>query len=303
MRIHYNSGYICRIEKTSKAMLVPFHKILNDAYAGHYAVGAFNCLSIEHVIGAIQAAEELRSPIILQLAEVQFPCAPIELMAPVYLEAARKATVPVAVHLDHGQSLETCVKAITLGFNSVMFDGANLPFEENVRQTAEIVRIARAAGVDVEAELGKVGDTGFGGGEGTGEATPDVFTDVEESAEFIAKTGVDALAVAIGNLHGRYVATPKLNIDRLKEIAARNNMPLVLHGGSGTSEEDFKACIHNGISKINVATALQMAVTADVKAYVEDPMANYIDMKGVITEATKKSVMDHIMLFESNGKA
>jgi fructose-bisphosphate aldolase class II len=157
--------------------------------------------------------------------------------------------------------------------------------------------------VDVEAELGKVGDTGFGGGEGTGEATPDVFTDVEESAEFIAKTGVDALAIAIGNLHGRYVATPKLNIDRLKEIAARNNMPLVLHGGSGTSEEDFKACIHNGISKINVATALQMAVTADVKAYVEDPMANYIDMKGVITEATKKSVMDHIMLFESNGKA
>ena len=269
MRIQYNSGYICRIEKTSKAMLVPFHKILNDAYAGHYAVGAFNCLSIEHVIGAIQAAEELRSPIILQLAEVQFPCAPIELMAPVYLEAARKATVPVAVHLDHGQSLETCVKAITLGFNSVMFDGANLPFEENVRQTAAIVRIA----------------------------------DVEESAEFIAKTGVDALAIAIGNLHGRYVATPKLNIDRLKEIAARNNMPLVLHGGSGTSEEDFKACIHNGISKINVATALQMAVTADVKAYVEDPMANYIDMKGVITEATKKSVMDHIMLFESNGKA
>ena len=164
-------------------MLVPFHKILNDAYAGHYAVGAFNCLSVEHVIGAIQAAEELRSPIILQLAEVQFPCAPIELMAPVYLEAAKKATVPVAVHLDHGQSLETCVKAITLGFNSVMFDGANLPFEENVRQTAEIVRIARAAGVDVEAELGKVGDTGFGGGEGTGDATPDVFTDVEESAD------------------------------------------------------------------------------------------------------------------------
>ena len=146
-------------------------------------------------------------------------------------------------------------------------------------------------------------DTGFGGGEGTGEATPDVFTDVEESAEFIARTGVDALAIAIGNLHGRYVATPKLNIGRLKEIAARNNLPLVLHGGSGTSEEDFKACVHNGISKINVATALQMAVTEDVRKYVEDPMANYIDMKGVITEATKRSVMQHIMLFESNGKA
>ena len=283
-------------------MLVSFRKILQDAYDGHYAVGAFNCLSLEHVLGAIKAAEELRSPIILQLAEVQFPYAPMELMAPVFLKAAADATVPVAVHLDHGQSLETCVKAIQLGFNSVMFDGANLPFEDNVRQTAEIVRIARAAGVDVEAELGKVGDTGFGGGEGTGEAEPDVFTDVEESADFIAKTGVDALAIAIGNLHGRYVATPKLNIDRLKGIAHRNNLPLVLHGGSGTSEKDFKSCIHNGISKINVATALQMAVTDAVRKYVETPGANYIDMKYVIADATCESVKQHILLFESNGK-
>ena len=284
-------------------MLVPFKSILQNARNGRYAVGAFNCLSLEHVMGAIQAAEELRSPIILQLAEVQFPCAPMELMAPVYLEAARKASVPVAVHLDHGQSLETCVKAIQSGFNSVMFDGAELSFEDNVRQTAEIVRIAHAAGVDVEAELGRVGDTGFGG-EGTGEATPDVFTDVEESAEFIRRTGVEALAIAIGNLHGRYVATPKLNIVRLKEIASRNELPLVLHGGSGTSEEDFKACIHNGICKINVATALQMAVTDAVRKYLsENEAAGYIDTKSVIVEATKESVKQHILLFESNGKA
>ena len=284
-------------------MLVPFKSILQNARNGRYAVGAFNCLSLEHVMGAIQAAEELRSPIILQLAEVQFPCAPIELMAPVYLEAAKRASVPVAVHLDHGQSLETCVKAIQLGFNSVMFDGAELSFEENVRQTAEIVRIAHAAGVDVEAELGRVGDTGFGG-EGTGEATPDVFTDVEESAEFIRRTGVEALAIAIGNLHGRYVATPTLNIVRLKEIASRNELPLVLHGGSGTSEEDFKACIHNGICKINVATALQMAVTDAVRKYLsENEAAGYIDTKSVIVEATKESVKQHILLFESNGKA
>ena len=284
-------------------MLVPFKSILQNARNGRYAVGAFNCLSLEHVMGAIQAAEELRSPIILQLAEVQFPCAPMELMAPVYLEAARKASVPVAVHLDHGQSLETCVKAIQSGFNSVMFDGAELSFEDNVRQTAEIVRIAHAAGVDVEAELGRVGDTGFGG-EGTGEATPDVFTDVEESAEFIRRTGVEALAIAIGNLHGRYVATPKLNIGRLKEIASRNELPLVLHGGSGTSEEDFKSCIHNGICKINVATALQMAVTDAVRKYLsENEAAGYIDTKSVIVEATKESVKQHILLFESNGKA
>lgn len=284
-------------------MLVSFKSILHNARKGRYAVGAFNCLSLEHVIGAIQAAEELKSPIILQLAEVQFPCAPMELMAPVYLEAAKRASVPVAVHLDHGQSLETCVKAIQLGFNSVMFDGAELSFEENVRQTAEIVRIAHAAGVDVEAELGRVGDTGFGG-EGTGEATPDVFTDVDESAEFIRLTGVEALAIAIGNLHGRYVATPKLNIERLKEIASRNELPLVLHGGSGTSEEDFKSCIHNGICKINVATALQMAVTDAMRKYLsENESAGYIDTKSVIVEATKESVKQHILLFESNGKA
>lgn len=284
-------------------MLVSFKSILQNARNGHYAVGAFNCLSLEHVVGAIQAAEELRSPIILQLAEVQFPCAPMELMAPVYLEAAKRATVPVAVHLDHGQSLETCVKAIKAGFNSVMFDGAELPFDENVRQTAEIVRIAHASGVDVEAELGRVGDTGFGG-EGTGVATPDVFTDVDESAEFIRLTGVEALAIAIGNLHGRYVATPKLNIERLKEIASRNVLPLVLHGGSGTSEEDFKACIHNGICKINVATALQMAVTDSVRKYLtENESAGYIDIKSVIVEATNESVKQHILLFESDGKA
>ena len=163
--------------------------------------------------------------------------------------------------------------------------------------------IAHAAGVDVEAELGRVGDTGFGG-EGTGEATPDVFTDVEESAEFIRRTGVEALAIAIGNLHGRYVATPKLNIGRLKEIASRNELPLVLHGGSGTSEEDFKSCIHNGICKINVATALQMAVTDAVRKYLsENEAAGYIDTKSVIVEATKESVKQHILLFESNGKA
>lgn len=282
-------------------MLVSFKKILENAYRGHYAVGAFNLLSVEHVMGAIEAAEELRSPIIMQLAEVQFPCAPIELMAPVYLEAARSATVPVAVHLDHGQSFETCVKAIKLGFNSVMFDGANLPFDENVRQTAAVSRMAKAAGVDVEAELGKVGNTGFG----TAVADPqvDIFTDVEESARFIELTKVDALAVAIGNLHGRYIATPKLNIARLKEIALRNDLPLVLHGGSGTSDEDFKACIHNGISKINVATALQIAVASAIKDYTDSGKCDYIEMKQVMVEATKSAVKRHILLFESQGKA
>jgi fructose-bisphosphate aldolase class II len=277
-------------------MLIPFKEILRDAERGHYAVGAFNCLSVENVMAAIQAAEELSSPIILQLAEVQFPEAPLELMAPVFLQAAKLAKVPVCVHLDHGQSLETCVRAIRLGFNSVMFDGANLPYDENVAITSEVARIAKAADVDVEAELGKVGNSGVD--------TADVFTDVEESKDYVKRTGVDALAVAIGNLHGHYVATPHLNIERLKEIHEANNLPLVLHGGSGTSVEDFKACLHNGICKINVATAIQMGVTADILKYLQTTdKPNYISMKAVMIKASRRVIADHIMLFESNGHA
>ena len=278
-------------------MIVSFKEMLQEADKGRYAVGAFNCLSLENVEGAIAAAEELRSPIILQLAEVQFPCAPMNLMAPLYLEAARKASVPVVVHLDHGQSFETCAEAIRLGFGSVMFDGASLPFEENVRITREVTRMAKAMGVDVEAELGKVGDVGVD------DDKVDVFTDVEESARFIELTGVDALAVAIGNQHGRYVATPKLNIDRLIELHERNSMPLVLHGGSGTGEEDFKSCIHNGICKINVATAIQVGITERVQQYLrEAAKPDYITMKGVIREASKEVVKEHILLFESNNR-
>lgn len=279
-------------------MLTSFKEILHDAYLNHYGVGAFNCLSLENAIGAIQAAEELRSPIILQLAEVQFPYSPIELMAPIFLELAHKATVPVCVHLDHGQSLETCAKAISLGFNSVMIDSSSLPLAENIALTKQVVTMAKAFGVDVEAELGMVGTIGV-----DTPRTDDVYTDVEESAQFIEATGIDALAIAIGNMHGKYVHTPKLNIERLKEIRQRNQLPLVLHGGSGTSLEDFKSCIHNGICKLNVATNIQLGVTEKVKQYVAQEGANYIDMKYAIVEASKEVISWHINFFESNGRA
>ena len=277
-------------------MLVTLSEILSDANERHYAVGAFNCLSLENVMGAIEAAEELRSPIILQLAEVQFPEAPMELLAPLFLEAARRSSVPVCVHLDHGQSLETCVRAIRLGFTSVMFDGASLPFDENVAASREVTRIAKAAGVDVEAELGRVGDSGVD--------TADVFTDVEDSKRFVQATGIDALAVAIGNLHGHYVHTPQLNIRRLIEIHEANRLPLVLHGGSGTSIEDFKACIHNGICKINVATAIQRGIMKRItERLAQKPEEGYIPLKQVMTDASRDVIADHIRLFESDGKA
>lgn len=276
-------------------MLTTLSEILKDANQRHYAVGAFNCLGLENVMGALEAAEELRSPIILQLAEVQFPEAPMEMMAPLYLEAAKRSSVPVCVHLDHGQSLETCVRAIRLGFTSVMFDGAALPFEENVAVTGQVTRIAKAAGVDVEAELGKVGNSGVD--------TADVFTDVEESIRFVKATGIDALAVAIGNLHGHYVQTPKLNINRLIEIHDANQLPLVLHGGSGTSVEDFKSCIHNGICKINVATAIQRGIMKRInERMARQPDVDYISLKQVMIDASREVVTEHIRLFESDNR-
>ncbi len=278
-------------------MLVTLSEILKDANERHYAVGAFNCLSQENVMGALEAAEELRSPIILQLAEVQFPEAPMEMMAPLYLEAARRSSVPVCVHLDHGQSLETCVRAIRLGFTSVMFDGAALPFDENVAASREVTRIAKAAGVDVEAELGKVGNSGVD--------TADVFTDVDEAVRFVGSTGIDALAVAIGNLHGHYVHTPQLNIQRLIEIhEACDRLPLVLHGGSGTSEADFKACIHNGICKINVATAIQRGIMKRIgERLSQKPDEEYVPLKQVMIDASREVVAAHMRLFESEGRA
>ncbi|MDO5570823.1 MAG: class II fructose-bisphosphate aldolase [Bacteroidales bacterium] len=285
-------------------MLISYKTILDNAFKDGYAVGAFNCLSLENVIGVIKAAEKLNSPVILQLAEVQFPYSPMELMAPIFLEAAKRSKVPVAVHLDHGQSFETCARAISLGFNSVMFDGASLPYEDNIAITSQVVKMAKAADVDVEAELGKVGDTTEVLTNKPNEMNDDIFTNVEQSADFIEKTGIDALAIAIGNLHGNYIATPKLNIKRLAEIREKNNLPLVLHGGSGTSEEDFKSCVHNGIAKINVATAMQMAVAKKIKDYVNNnEKNNYIDMKWLMIEASEETAEYHIRLFESQGKA
>lgn len=249
--------------------------------------------------GAIMAAEELNSPIILQLAEVQFPCAPLEKMIPMFVDAARSSFVPVAVHLDHGLSFNTCAQAIRLGVTSVMIDGSTLPLEENIRVTCEVVQMAKAFGVAVESELGKVGDTD------TVEWDNNVntFTDVDESIRFVQETGIDALAISIGNLHGKYTATPNLNIQRLKEIKDRNPIPLVLHGGSGTSEADFKDCVHNGISKVNVATAIQLRIMDELRECMKNETdLGYIGLKEKIKCASKNAVADHIKLFESNNK-
>ena len=279
-------------------MIVSAAEMVAKARREHYAIGAFNTNNLEWTKCILTAAEEAKAPVMIQCSEGAAKyMGGFKVVADLVrdLHDAMGITVPVAIHLDHGtfEGAKACIEA---GFTSVMFDGAALPFEENVRVTRLVTRIAKAAGVDVEAELGKVGDSGVD--------TADVFTDVAESVRFVEETGVDALAVAIGNLHGHYVHTPQLNIARLTEIHEANRLPLVLHGGSGTSVEDFKACIHNGICKINGATAIQRGIMKSIgETLRQAPDTGYIPLKQVMTDASRSVVADHIRLFESDGKA
>lgn len=280
--------------------LVNMKSILEDAKNKGYAVGSFNMLSLETVRGAIKAAEEMNSPIILQLAEVHTPAAPIEYMAPIMLEAAKRAKVPVCVHFDHGTSVESVKKALEYGFTSVMFDGANNPFDENVKLTKQVVEFAHSKNATAEAELGQVG-----GAEDGSHQVEASLTNVEEAIRFVKETGVDALAVSIGNLHGEYKEPPKLRFDRLSEIKNVISTPIVLHGGSGISEEDFKRTIINGICKINIGTAVQLSSSRHVKGAVEKSFRNasYFSIMGSIIDGTCEAVKEHIRIFGSAGRA
>ena len=231
-------------------MLVNMRDLLADARVGGYAVGSFSVANMEMVLGVLQAAEELRAPVILQIAEVRLRQSPLELIGPLMVAAARQASVPVAVHFDHGKTEQKIGQALELGFTSVMFDGSHLPLDENIAETCRIIEMARPYGAAVEAEIGCVG-----GSEDGSEEIAMHCTDPADAVRFEQETGVDALAIAIGNAHGNYKATPKLRFDILAQVAEDTHTPLVLHGGTGISPEDFRRCAQTGIQKINIATA------------------------------------------------
>ena len=282
--------------------LVKMSEILNHATCQQYGVGAFNLLNMEAVKGAVRAAEDLKSPLIMQLAEVQLEASPMKYMIPMMIQAAKEAAVPVAVHYDHGISFETIIAALKYGCTSVMFDGASLPFEENVQKTKEITAIAHAMGADCEAELGVVG----GAEAGDNHDAEEVLTDVNQAIEFVERTGCDFLAVAIGNAHGPYVKKPNLRMDRLQKINDAVHVPLVLHGGSGISDEDFRACIARGIRKINVATSLQQNVVLKVdnmcRACWKNGL-NYTELVKQLESGVYDEVTKHMRIFMSDNKA
>ncbi len=222
-------------------MLVNMNDVLRPAKRGRYAVGLFNAVNLELARGIIAAAESTRSPVIMGTAEVLLPYGPLDEVSYYLIPMAKKASVPVVVHLDHGLSYDLCIKALDLGFTSIMYDCSTDSYEENVRKVKEMADIAHSRGATIEGELGHVGDN-EGSAEGSSHlADPSAyFTDPKMAKDFVEKTGVDALAIAVGNAHGAYKLPPKLDFERIRTIANTVDVPLVLHGGSGLTDNDFK---------------------------------------------------------------
>ena len=274
-------------------MLVNFIDLLKDAQAKHYSVGLFNTTDTDMLQAAIEAAEDMRSPIIIGTAEVLLPYGELKLIAPGLIAAAKNAKVPVVVNFDHGLTFDRCLEALKLGFTSVMFDGSAYDEETNFRNTAEMVKIAHAIGASVEGEIGHVGIAATGDN-----AETDNYTTPEEAEKFVEKTGVDALAVAIGTAHGAYKIKPKLDIKRLAEIRAKIDTPLVLHGGSGLSDDDFKNTIKNGIAKVNIFTNLCEAGDLAVKTGL-DYNLTYLDLRNLKKDVIKQAIIAKMKLFGS----
>lgn len=277
-------------------MLVNLNDVLKDAQKNHYGVGLFNTTDTDMLEAAISAAEELRSPIVIGTAEVLLPAGELKLIAPSIIAAAKRATVPVVVHYDHGLTFERCMEALQLGFSSIMFDGSAGDPAKNFENTREMVKIAHAMGVTVEGEIGHVGQADTGDNE-----TSDQYTTPAEAIEFVRETGVDALAIAIGTAHGAYKSKPKLDIERLKEIRAALDTPLVLHGGSGLSDDDFRNTIREGIAKVNIFTDLLLAGNTAMRQGLDEGLA-YLDIRNRKVELIKQAVMNKIRLFGSDGK-
>lgn len=269
--------------------------LLEDAEKKNYAIGAFSVGNMEMVIGAIQAAEEMNTPIIIQIAEVRLGHSPLHLMAPMMVSAAREAKVDIAVHLDHGHSLDVIKSAIDYGFTSVMFDGSHLPLEENISKTIEVKELAKKTRVDVEAELGLLGVSEDGSiDHGIRHTEP------TEAVKFCKATKIDALAVAIGNAHGHYPSSPQLYFDVLEEINQSVDIPLVLHGGTGITESDFRKAIDLGIRKINIATSSFDALTYKAKGYLEaEESPNYFTLNEAMIQGTYENVKEHIKIFNN----
>ena len=282
-------------------MLVTLREVLKDAKEKKYGVGLFNTVNLEMTKGVIQAAEELSSPVIIGTAEVLLPYAELEELAYFMVPMAKKASVPVVLHFDHGVTEQRIMEALKLGYTSVMYDCSTDTYENNVKRVADMVKTAETFGASVEAELGHVGANE--GNLGKTDAEDDsIYTQPEQAKDFAKRTNVDAMAVAIGTAHGAYKEKPRLDIGRLAEISRTIETPLVLHGGSGLSDDDFRNCVANGITKINIFTDINcIAAKAAYENYREG--LGQTNIQNQVIEAVKQETMKKMKVFGSVNRA
>ena len=279
-------------------MLVNLTEILKIAEEKNIAIGMFNATGFDSLQAVIAAAEDLDQPVIIAHAEVHNVYNDVSLVGPAMIAMAKNAKVPVCVHLDHGTSLEMIWRALRIGFTSVMIDASALPYEENLALTKQVTEVAHAMGASVEAELGRL-VTGESGEKSEGVVRPeDFYTDPAEAKEFCAQTGVDALAIAFGTAHGFYTAQPKLDFGVVKSVADATGLPLVMHGGSGVSDEGFRQAIANGIRKINYYSYMSKAGYEAAKKVIEEGKTGYLhDVEFAAMKAMKEDVKKAIRVF------
>lgn len=278
-------------------MLVNMNEVLLPAREGRYAVGLFNAVNLELARGILAAAQRTGSPVIMGTAEVLFPYGPLEEVSYYLIPMAKKAGVPVVIHLDHGLKKETCLKALDLGFTSIMYDCSTDDYDTNVEKVREMAEIAHSRGATIEGELGHVGDNADA-------ADPSFFyTDPGQARDFVEKTRVDALAVAVGTAHGAYKLPPKLDFDRIRAIKEQAKVPLVLHGGSGLTDEDFRKAIRAGISKINIFTDINVAAVRGARQHFVSDDKGLTELIPAAVEAVERETAKKMELFGSCGRA
>ncbi len=280
--------------------LVSSRELLQRAREGHYAIGAFNADNMEMLQAIVAVAEEERAPVIVQVSDPTIRYAGLSLPAAMVRTAAAEATVPVVLHLDHGTGPEQNAQALCAGFTSLMFDGSRLPYEENVAVTRGVVRLAHAAGVPVEAELGRVLNNGA-----SPQEVAEAMTDPEQAGDFVARTGCDSLAVAAGSVHAMTASTAELDTERLRAISRRTALPLVLHGASGVAEGSVRAAIDAGVCKVNVATYLKQGfvecLRAEMAAHPDE--VDFRRLFAPAREAAKERIREKMRLFGTSGCA
>ena len=277
-------------------MLVSLKEILQIAEEKKIAVGAFNTPNLESLRAIIGAAEELKLPVVIQFAQCHEEWIPVAEIGPIMVDWAKKASVPVCVHLDHGETLEYLEQALEIGFSGIMYDGSVLSYEENVENTKKAVAMARKYGASVEAELGSMGRRESGAGDGSGEDDETkIYTDPVQADRFIKETGIDALACSFGTTHGIYLKEPKLDFDVIRNVRKETGgIPVVMHGGSGVSAEDFQTCIKAGVRKINYFTYMDKAGGNAAAEYIAALEKGELLFWSSLIMAAEKALKDNI---------